>query len=140
MMGMTANGCSTAPPEGPFTIAIDPERDCELKTLGTSAGGDSACPGFRTWVDREEEDSPNFGTLTKSDRSFLTESKVFRFTLRGFRDSISNRATSSSLVGLVAEGPMRETFMVEGGKGLKVAKWVDLELEGPGISDLISSA
>ena len=30
--------------------------------------------------------------------------------------------------------------MVEGGEGLKAAERADLELEGPGISDLISSA
>ena len=35
---------------------------------------------------------------------------------------------------------MGETFMVEGGEGLKAAERADLELEGPRISDLISSA
>ena len=35
---------------------------------------------------------------------------------------------------------MGEAFIVEGGEGLKAAERVDLELEGPGISDLISSA
>ena len=35
---------------------------------------------------------------------------------------------------------MGETFMVEGGEDLKAAERADLELEGPGISDLISSA
>ena len=35
---------------------------------------------------------------------------------------------------------MAETVMMEGGEGLKIAKGADLELEGPGISDLISSA
>ena len=35
VMGMTANDCLTAPPEGPFTFVADLERDCELKTLGT---------------------------------------------------------------------------------------------------------
>ena len=35
---------------------------------------------------------------------------------------------------------MGETFILEGGEGLKAAERVDLELEGPGISDLISSA
>ena len=34
---------------------------------------------------------------------------------------------------------MGETFMVEGGEGLKTTERADLELEGPGISDLISS-
>ena len=137
--GMTANGCSTAQPEGPFAFAENPERGYELKTLGASAEGDSACSGFRTWVDGEEEDAPNFGTLTEAGRSLSTESRVFRFTLRGFRDNVSNRARSSPLVGLVAEGPMEETFMVEGGEGLKAAEQADLELKDPGISDLISS-
>ena len=40
VMGMTASGCSTAPPKGPFTFAADPERGCELKTVGASTGGD----------------------------------------------------------------------------------------------------
>ena len=35
---------------------------------------------------------------------------------------------------------MGETLMVEGGEGLKAADRADLELEGPGISDLINSA
>ena len=35
---------------------------------------------------------------------------------------------------------MGETFMVEEGEGLKVAERADLELEGAGMSDLISSA
>ena len=35
---------------------------------------------------------------------------------------------------------MGETFMVEGGEGLKTAERADLKLEGSGISDLISSA
>ena len=35
---------------------------------------------------------------------------------------------------------MGETFMVEGGEGLKAAEWADLELKGPGMSDLISSS
>ena len=35
---------------------------------------------------------------------------------------------------------MGETFMVEGGEGLKAAERVDLELEGPKIFDLISYA
>ena len=63
MMGMTANGCSTALPEEPFSFAAEPERGCELKALGTSAGGDTTCPGVRTWEEGEEEDALNFGTL-----------------------------------------------------------------------------
>ena len=74
VMGMIANGYSTALSEGPFSFTADPGRGCELKTLRTSAKGDSACSGFRTWVDGEEEDAPNFGTLTKAGRSFSTDS------------------------------------------------------------------
>ena len=69
-----------------------------LKSLGTSVEGDIACLSFRTWEDGEGEDSPNFGTLSKAGRSFSTESRVFRFTLRGFQDNVSNRARSSPLV------------------------------------------
>ena len=35
VMGMAANNCSTALPEEPFAFAVDLERGCELKTLGT---------------------------------------------------------------------------------------------------------
>ena len=38
------------------------------------------------------------------------------------------------------EGPMGETVMAGGGEGLKAAERADLELKGLGISDLISSA
>ena len=48
--------------------------------------------------------------------------------------------TKASLVGLAAEGPIEETLIVEGGEGLKAAKRADFELEGPGMSYLISSA
>ena len=81
MMGMTANGCSTTLPEEPFAFAADPERDCELEALRTSVGDDNICPDVRTWVEGEEEDAPNFGTLPKTGWSFSTESKVFRFKL-----------------------------------------------------------
>ena len=140
VMGITANGCSTALPEEPFSFVADPEQGCKHKTLGTSAGGDSACLGIRTWVKGEEEEAPNFGTLPQAGWSFSTESEVFCFTLRDFRDSVSTRARSYPLVGFAAEGPMGEALIVEGGEGLKAAERVDLELEGPGISDLISSA
>ena len=90
VMGMIANGCSTALPEGLFAFVANPERGCELKTLGTSARGDSACSGFQTGVDEEEDDAPNFGTLAKAGLSFSVEPRVFRFTLQGFRDNVSN--------------------------------------------------
>ena len=35
---------------------------------------------------------------------------------------------------------MGETYMVEGGEGLKAAERANLELKGQGMSDLISSA
>ena len=147
MRGMTSNGRSTALPEESFALAAEPERGHELRALGTSVGADDTCPGTRTWVEGEEEDAPNFGTLPQAGRSFSTESEVFRFTFQGFRDSVSTRAKSSPLVGLVAkgptglaaEGPMGENFLAGGGEGLKAAERVDLKLEGPGISDLISS-
>ena len=39
-----------------------------------------------------------------------------------------------------AEGPRGGTFMVEGGEGHRAAERADLKLEGLGTSDLISSA
>ena len=140
VMGMTASGCSTALPEEPFAFATYSERDCGLEALGTSAGGGNICPDVRMEVEGEEEDALNFGTFSQVGRSFSTKSEVFRFTLRGFRDSVSIRARSSPLVGLAAEGPMGETFTVKRGEGLKTAEQADLELEGPEIFDLISFA
>ena len=139
MIGMTSNSCSAALPEESFAFAADPERGYELRALGTSVGGGSASPGTRTWVEGEEEEAPSFRTLPQVGWSFSTESEVFRFTLQDFQVSISTRAKSSPLVGLATEGPTGEIFIVEGGEGLGVAERVDLELEGPGISDLISS-
>ena len=136
---MTSNRCSTTLPEESFAFAAEPERGCELRALGTSAGGNNTYPGIQMWVEGEEEDAPSFGTLPQAGRSFSTESEVFRFTLRDFRDGVSTRARSSLLVGLATEGPTRENFIAEGGEGLKAAERVDLKLEGPGISDLISS-
>ena len=126
-------------PEESFAFAAEPEQGCELRALGTSAGGYNTCPGIRTWAEGEEEDTPSFGTLPQARRSFSTEFEVFRFTLRDFRDSISTRARSSPLVGLATEGPVGENFIEEGGEGLKAAERVDLKLEGPRISDLINS-
>ena len=138
MIGMTSNGYSAALPEESLAFVAEPERGCELRALGTSVEGDNTYPGTRTWVEGEEEDAPSFRTLPQARRSFSMESEVFRFTLRDFRDSVSTRAKSSPLVGLAAEGPTGENFIVEGGEGLKAAERVDLKLEGPGISDLIS--
>ena len=88
--GLTANGYSTAPPKRLYAFATDLEWGYELETVGASAGGDCTRFGFRTRADREDEDAPNFGTLAKTGRSFSAEPEVFCFTLRGFRDSVSN--------------------------------------------------
>ena len=139
MIGMTSNGCSAALPKESLAFAAEPKWGCELRALETSAGGDNTCPGTQTWVEGEEEDAPSFGTLPQAGQSFSTKSEVFRFTLRDFRDSVSTRAKSSPSVGLAAEGPTGENFIAEGGESLKAAERVDLKLEGPGISDLIST-
>ena len=139
VIGMTSNRCSAVLPEESFSFAAKPERGCELRALGTLAGGDNTCPGIRTWAEEEEEDAPSFGILPQAGRSFSTESEVFRFTLPDYRDSTSTRARSSPLVGLTTEGPTGENFIEEGGEGLKAAERVDLKLEGLGISDLINS-
>ena len=136
MIGMTSNGCSTSLPKESFVFAVEPKRGCELRALWTSAGGDNACPCTQTW---EEEDASSFRTLPQDGRSFSTKSEAFRFTLRDFRDNVSTRFKSSSLVGLAAEGPTRENFIAEGGEGLKAVERIDLKLEGPGMSDLINS-
>ena len=90
IMGITANSCSAAPPKRLFAFATDLEEGCELKTIGASAAGDCARSGFQAGVDGEDEDAPNFGTLAKAGRPFSAEPEVFRFTLQGFRDSVSN--------------------------------------------------
>ena len=139
MIDMTSNDCSAALPEESFAFAVEPEWGCELRALGTSSRGDNTCPSTRTWVEGEEEEALSFGTLPQAGRSFSTESQVFRFTLWDFRDNVSTRAKSSPLVGLAAEGPTGENFIAKGGEGLKAVERVDLKLEVPGISDLISS-
>ena len=113
VIGMTSNGCLATLPEESFAFAAEPEWGCKLRALGTSAGGNNSCPDTRTWVEGEEEDSPSFGTLPQAGPSFSTESEVFRFTLRDFRDSVSTRAKSSPFVGLAAESPTGENFIAE---------------------------
>ena len=81
MIGITSNDCSIALPEESFAFAVEPERGCELRALGTSAGDDNTCLSSRTWVEGKEEDAPSLGTLPRVGRSFSIESKVFRFTL-----------------------------------------------------------
>ena len=102
VIGMTSNGGSAALSEESLAFAAEPERGCELGVLGTSAGGGNTCPSTRTWVEGEEEDVPNFGTLPQNGRPFSGESRVFRFILR---NNVSTQAKSSPLVGLTAGGP-----------------------------------
>ena len=139
MIGITSNGGSIALPEESLAFAAEPERGCELGALGTSDGGGNTCPSTRTWAEGEEEDVPNFRTLPQDGQPFSGESRVFCFTLRDFRDSVSTRAKSSPLVGLTVGGPSCENFATKGGEGLKVAGREDLEPEDPGTSDLIIS-
>ena len=90
VMGITANGCSAAPPKRLFAFATNLEGGYELKTIGALAAGNCTRSEFRAGVDGEDEDAPNFGTLAKAGQPFSAEPGVFRFTLRGFRDSVSN--------------------------------------------------
>ena len=105
VMGMTSNGGLTALPEESLAFAAETERGCELRALETSGEGGITCPRTRTWAEGEEEDDPNFGTLPQDGPLFTGESRVFCFTLRDFRDSVSTSAKSSPFVGLVAGGP-----------------------------------
>ena len=104
VMGMTSNGGSAALLEESLAFPANPERGYELGALGTSDKDVITCPSTRTWAEGEEEDDPNFGTLPQDGPPFTGESRVFRFTLRDFWDSVSTRAKSSLLVGLVAGG------------------------------------
>ena len=89
VIGMTSNGGSAALPEESLAFAVEPERGYELGALGTSDGGGNTCLSTRTWAKGEEEDVPNFGTLPQDGRPFSGESRVIRFTLRDFWDSVS---------------------------------------------------
>ena len=60
VMGTITNGCPTASPKGFFTLAAELERGYVLKVVGASDGGEGARSGFRTCVDGEDEDAPNF--------------------------------------------------------------------------------
>ena len=104
VIGMTSNGGSAALLEESLAFATEPERGCELGALGTLDGGGNICPSTLTWAEGEEEDVPNFGTLLQDERLFSGESRVFRFTLWDFWDSVSTRAKSSPLVGLTTGG------------------------------------
>ena len=106
VIGITSNGGSTALPEEPLAFAAEPERGWELGALGTSTGGSDTCPYTRAWVEGDDEDVPNLGTLPQAGWPFSRESEVFRFTLRDLRDSVSTRAKSSPLVGLTTGGPL----------------------------------
>ena len=63
VIGITSNGGSVALPEESLTFAAEPEQDYELRALGTSAGGSDTCPCTQTWVEGDDEDIPNLGTL-----------------------------------------------------------------------------
>ena len=63
MMGMTSNKGSAALPEESLAFTAEPERGYELGALGTSDKGVITYFCTRTWVEGEEEDDPNFGTL-----------------------------------------------------------------------------
>ena len=60
VMGIIASGSPTASPKGFSASAVDLERGCEIKVIGASDGGEGARYGFRTCVDGEDEDAPNF--------------------------------------------------------------------------------
>ena len=47
VMGITTNGCSTAPPKRLFAFVVDLEWGYELKTMGASTAGDYARFGLR---------------------------------------------------------------------------------------------
>ena len=64
----------------------------------------------------------------------------FPFHAPGLQRQRLHPSQKLSLGGLGSGRPDGGGFHSEGGEGLKAAEWVDLELEGPGISDLISSA
>ena len=106
VIGITSNGGSAALLEESLAFAAEPEQSCELGALGTSAGGGYTCPCTWTWVEGDEEDVPNLGTLPQVVLPFSRESRVFRFTLQNLQDSVSTRARSSALVGLTMGGPL----------------------------------
>ena len=105
VIGITSNGGSAALPEKSLVFAAEPERGCELGALGTLVGGSDTYPCTQAWVEGDDEDVPNLGTLPQARRPFSRESEIFRFTLRDLRDSVSTRARSSPLVGLTTGGP-----------------------------------
>ena len=57
VIGITANGCSTAAPKRLFASTSGLEGGGELKTRGASATGDGARSGSRA---EEDGDAPNF--------------------------------------------------------------------------------
>ena len=105
VIGITSNRGSAALPEESLAFAAEPEQGYELGALGTSAGGSDTCPYTQAWVEGDDEDVPNLGTLPQAGQPFLRESEVFRFTLRDLRDSVFTRSRSSPLVGLTTGGP-----------------------------------
>ena len=63
VIGITSNGGAAAFPKESFAFVAEPERSCELRALGTSAGGNDTCPCTRVWLEDDDEDVPNLGTL-----------------------------------------------------------------------------
>ena len=66
-MGLTSNGGSAALPGVSLAFVAEPERGCELGALGTLAGGSDTGPYTRTWVEDDDEDIPNLGTLPQAE-------------------------------------------------------------------------
>ena len=81
VIGITSNGGSTALPEKSLAYTAEPVWGYELRALGTSAGGSDTCPCTRTWVEGEDKDIPNLGTLPQAGRPFSRESEPFHFIL-----------------------------------------------------------
>ena len=105
VIDITSNGGSTTFPEESLAFATEPEWSCKLGALGTSAGGSDTYPDTQAWVEGDDKDVPNLGTLPQVERPFSRESEFFCFTLRDLRYSISTRARSFPLVGLATGGP-----------------------------------
>ena len=63
VIGITSNGGSTTFPKESLAFAAEPEWSCELGALSTSVGGSNTCPYTRAWVEGDDEDVPNLGTL-----------------------------------------------------------------------------
>ena len=63
VIGITSNGGATAFLEESLAFAVEPKRSCKLGALGTLAGGSDTCPCTLVWVEGDDKDVPNLGTL-----------------------------------------------------------------------------